>query len=129
MTNRQITKGRQEEDSIRNEMVIYQTRVDSIPRMEQIQKEITRDYDSTKQHYQNLLAKKNDAEMAGSLEKRQKGEHFRILDPASFPQEPIKPNRLKLGLIGVLAGLALGFGLSVLLELRDETVRTEHEVG
>jgi protein tyrosine kinase modulator len=126
--NRQIAQAKREQEKIRNEMTMYQARIDSVPRMEQMEKQITRDYDITRQHYQSMLAKKNDATMAASLEKRQKGEQFRVLDPASLPQKPSRPDRLKLNLMGVLIGLALGFGISVVLELKDGSVRTKHEV-
>ena len=50
----------------------------------------------------SLLAKKNDSEMATNLERRQQGEHFRILDPPSLPVKPYFPNRLKLCGIGAV---------------------------
>ncbi len=127
--NRQIAQAKSEQEKVRSEMTMYQARIDSVPRMEQMEKQITRDYDITRQHYQSMLAKKNDAAMAASLEKRQKGEQFRVLDPASLPQKPAKPDRVKLNLMGVVVGLALGFGISLVLELKDGSVRTKHEVA
>ncbi len=129
LLDNQIKQGEREQEKIRQEMTIYQSRVDSVPRIEQMQKEISRDYDITRQHYQTLLAKKNDAEMATSLEKRQKGEQFRVIDPASFPQKPAKPNRLILNLAGFVIGFGFGLVLSVLLELMDESIRNEHELA
>lgn len=126
---RQIDRARQEQQKIQREMALYQARVDSVPRIEQAQKEISRDYDTTRQHYQSLLAKKNEAAMATSLEQRQKGEQFRILDPASLPEEPSEPNRSRLNFIGFAVGLAFGGFLSLLLELRDSSVRSESELS
>ncbi|MEW5977955.1 MAG: GNVR domain-containing protein [Acidobacteriota bacterium] len=125
----QIQQAKKDQDRIRNEMAIYQARVDSVPRLEQLQKEISRDYEMTQQNYRSLLAKKNEAAMAANLEKRQKGEQFRILDPASLPEKPSEPNRLRLNLAGLAAGLAFGLLLSLVLELRDESVRSEREVA
>ena len=126
--DRQVRQGVKEQERIKLEMAVYQARVDNTPRIEQMQKEISRDYDITREHYQKLLAKKNEAEMAGSLEKRQKGEQFRIIDPASFPQKPISPDRLQLNAVGTLAGLFLGFGLALLVELRDESIRSTQQL-
>jgi len=128
LLNRQIRQGTQEQERIRKEMVLLQARIDAVPRMEQMQKEITRDYEITRQHYQDLLSKKNEAGMAASLEKRQKGEQFRILDPPSRPEKPSEPNRIKLTLLGGLAGLVLGLGLAMLIELKDDSIRSEHEL-
>lgn len=128
MLDAQIKQALKEQQKIRQDMATYQSRVDAVPRVEQLEKEISRDYDITLKHYQNLLAKMNDAAMATSLEKRQKGEQFRILDPASFPQRPSMPDRPKLTLLGVLVGLAIGIGISLLLELMDSAIRSESEV-
>jgi polysaccharide chain length determinant protein (PEP-CTERM system associated) len=126
--DRQITQAKKEQDAIRTEMSMDQARIDSVPQMEQMEKQITRDYDITKQHYQGMLAKKNEAEVAASLERRRKGEQFRILDPANLPQKPAKPDRLKLNLIGIFSGLCIGFVIALVLELQDGSVRTKHEV-
>src|SRR2546422_6184017 len=126
--NDQLQQGLKEQEKIRKEVMSYEARVDSIPRIEQMQKEITRDYDTTQKHYQTMLAKKNEAEMATDLERRQKGEQFRILDPASLPETPSKPNRVLLNLLGIAVGLGIGSGLAIVLELKDDSVRTEHEL-
>ncbi len=70
--------------------------------------DITRDYDQSRANYDSLLAKKNQSEMATNLEKRQQGEHFRVVDAPNLPIKPYSPNRLKLSLMGLFAGLALG---------------------
>ena len=127
--DQQLKRGLIEQQRIRAQIGSYQVRVDSSPRVEQQQKEISRDYDITKQHYQTLLSKRNDAAMATNLEKRQKGEQFRIIDPASFPEKPTKPDRLRLNLFGLLAGLAIGIGIALSLELADESIRSEHELA
>jgi hypothetical protein len=53
----------------------------------------------------------DEAQIAGNMEARQEGEHFRSLEPALPPYEPAGPKR---GLL-VLAGLVLSLGLSVAL--------------
>jgi len=124
----QIKQGQKEQQKIRDQISLYQARVNAVPRVEQMQKEISRDYEITKQHYQALLTKKNDAEMATNLEKRQKGEQFRVIDPASYPERPAKPDRLKLNLLGGLIGLVLGFLGALVFDLQDESIRNEHEL-
>ncbi len=46
--------------------------------------------DLTKQH-EELKKKLEDAKLAGSLESRQKGAQFAIVDPANYPMEPSPP--------------------------------------
>ena len=78
--------------------------------------------------YDSLLKKKNDSELASSMERTQQGEHFRILDPPSLPTKPFSPNRLKLFGIGLFAGLVLGGAFAAAGELADGKVYTEKEL-
>ena len=64
---------------------------------------ITRDYNISQKNYESLLSKRLNAKMSENLERRQKGEQFRVLDPANLPRKPSKPNRIKIVLIGNLA--------------------------
>ena len=78
------------------------------PMREQQMAGLTRDYEQSKKNYEQLLAKRDQSGMATDLEKQQQGEQFRVLDPPNLPQKPFSPNRLKLDLIGLVAGLMVG---------------------
>jgi hypothetical protein len=78
--------------------------------------------------YTSLLTRKEDSKIAADLERRQVGEQFRILDPAHEPEKPISPKRAQLNVFGAVAGLFLGFGLTVLLEYLDSSLKTEDDV-
>jgi capsular exopolysaccharide synthesis family protein len=77
---------------------------------------ITRGYEMSQQNYQALLQKLLNAKVAENLERRQKGERFRVLDPANLPQKPYKPNRLSLIGLGSLVSAGLGIGFIFLKE-------------
>ena len=77
---------------------------------------LLRDYDNMQRNYQSLLDKRLSAKVAENLEKRQKGEQFRIIDPANLPQKPAKPDLLRICLMGLVAGCGLGFGGAFVLE-------------
>lgn len=47
----------------------------------------------------------------------------RIIDEATLPMKPFKPNRTLVALIGSLIGLGFGIGLAVLTEVSDRTFR------
>lgn len=113
------------EAQIRN----YRGRLEQAPKREQELAEITRDYEQSRQYYDSLLAKKNQSEMATDLEKQQQGEHFRVLDPPSVPTRPFSPNRLKLALIGLAAGIAVGFVVAAGSELTDDRIYSEKEIA
>jgi polysaccharide biosynthesis transport protein len=81
---------------------------------------LSRDYESTQSNYNSLLARRQQAEVAENLEKRQKSEQFRVLDTARIPTTPWKPKRFQLLLVGVGLGLAAGVGAVLLAARLDQ---------
>ena len=91
--------------------------------------ELTRDYNTLQEIYTSLLTKQEDSKLAANLERRQIGEQFRILDPASLPERPYNQrDRLTAMFSAALGGLGLGFLLVALRELRDSTFKLEQDV-
>ena len=66
--------------------------------------------------------------MTVSIEKKQKGEQLRILDPARLPEKPISPNMKILFVFSLAAGLNIGLGLVFLLEYLDTSFRSSEDV-
>ena len=102
----------------------YQARVENVPRREQEFRELSRDYDSTRELYNSLLKRYEEAQLAESMEQRQKGEQFRVLDPAIPNSEPAAPNRFRLLLVALMVSLGLAVGAVVLAERVDTSFHT-----
>jgi len=119
---------REEEKELKQQVSIYQRRIEETPRREQELILLTRDYDLVKNNYQSLMDKKIQAQMAENLERKQQGEQFKILDPARLPEKPIKPDRNKILLIGGVIGLMAGLGLAWFRESLDQSFHTVSEV-
>jgi len=117
-----------EEGQIQQRIKLYQSRIEASPGVEQEYKQLTRDYQTALDFYNDLLKKRDQSAMATDLEKRQEGEQFQVLDPANLPDNPSFPKRLNFGLGGLAAGLALGCGLTAVLEMRDTSLRSERDV-
>jgi len=127
--NEEIIKAKtQQQDQIQKEIRVFQGRVSASPLVEEQFKVLTRDYQSAQVFYEDLLKKQRESEMATDLERKQQGEQFRVLDPPSLPEKPTFPNRLNFALGGLAGGLCLGGGLVFLLELKDQSFRTEPDV-
>ncbi len=107
---------RAEEQRLRANIATYVGRMQNAPKFEQELMEVTRDYDSTRELYGSLLKRYEEALLAESMEQRQKGEQFRILDPAVPAEEPIAPNRVRLGILAVVLSLGLAVGAVVSAE-------------
>jgi len=105
----------------------YEGRVERAPTREQELMILVRDYDNMQKNYQSLLDKRLNARLAENLEKRQKGEQFRILDPANLPAIPESPNRALILLGGLVVGCGLGFGSAFAIEMSRPSFRRPEE--
>lgn len=103
-------------------------RVEQTPVREQELTILVRDYENRQKNYQTLLDKQLNAHVAGNLEKRQKGEQFRILDPANLPEKLDSPNRVLIMVVGFLGGGGLGVGLAIGLDRLNPTFRRREEL-
>jgi succinoglycan biosynthesis transport protein ExoP len=107
----------------------FQARVEAAPRREQEILGLTRDYQKLSDNYTQLLAKKLDAEMAARLEEKEKGQQFRVLDPAFQPVNPSFPNRGLFALGGIFAGLLIGVSLAIGVDFLDPTFKDAEDVA
>jgi protein tyrosine kinase modulator len=113
-----------DEKRLQAEIDTYRGRVEKVPRREQEFRELSRDYESTRELYQSLLKRYEEARLAENMEQGQKGEQFRILDPAVPPRAAAAPMRLRL-LAGVfVAALGLAVGTVMLAERVDTSFHT-----
>jgi capsular polysaccharide biosynthesis protein len=62
------------------------------------------------------------------MERRQKGEQFKVIDPARLPEKPFSPNVPKILLIGLMAAIGAGIGLALLREQMDRSFHDAEDV-
>ncbi len=117
-----------EEQRLRGAIAAYQARLENTPKREQEFQELSRDYEAAKQLYDSLSKRHEEAQLAESMEQRQKGERFRILDPAIASQIPAAPNRSRLFIVSLVLSLGLGAGALVLAEMLDTSFHSVNEL-
>jgi len=119
---------RVETKNIKDQIVLYQRRIEETPKREEELSLLMRDYDLLRTNYQSLLDKKIQSQMAENLERKQQGEQFKVLDPARTPEKPVRPDRDRILLIGAAIGLMSGLGLAYFRETWNQKFHTEAEV-
>ena len=128
LTDENIRSKRSEQAHLEGQVQTLQSRLQLSPVVEERYKALTRDYETALQFYNDLLSKKTQSEMSTDLERRQEGEQFGIMDAPDLPGNPTFPDRMKFALFGLGVGLALGIGLALLIERRENFIRTEDDV-
>jgi uncharacterized protein involved in exopolysaccharide biosynthesis len=108
---------------LRRQIKILEDRIARTPQVERGLEAIMRDFENTKSKYQEMIAKQSRAELSKSLEEEQKGERFTLLEPPLLPDRPVKPNRPKLYMLGLILSMVSGIGVAGLAESLDGGIR------
>src|ERR1700730_12380186 len=105
-----------------------QGRVQASPVVEQQFKEVTRNYQTALDFYNELLKKRQNAGVAGDLESQQQSEQLKIYDAPSLPDKPSFPKKINFVAGGFGGGLALGVGILFLIAVSDKALYNERDV-
>jgi len=102
-------------DEYERRVVTLQEKVDRVPQIEAELKQLDRDYSIHKQNYQQLLSRRETANMSEQAEISGDQLKFRVVDPPRVPINPSYPDRPLL-MTAVLAGsIIIGAILALLL--------------
>lgn len=114
-----------EEAQIKAQIAEYEGKLNLAPVRQQQLADVLRDYELYSKRVQDLETQLLGAQQTTSVAEHQEGQHFRLVDAPTNPGMPSSPNRLKISLGGLAAGLLLGTGLAFLKETRDTTFHDE----
>jgi uncharacterized protein involved in exopolysaccharide biosynthesis len=114
---------RERKQKLRGKVAEYELRVSRSPQVERDYQAMLREHENASRRYQDIRARQMEAEIGQALEKESKGESFQLIDPAQFPEEPIKPNRILITLLSLVFAMACGFGYALVAESLDSSIR------
>jgi polysaccharide chain length determinant protein (PEP-CTERM system associated) len=101
----------------------YRGRLAAAPDVEAEYNEIVTERTNLTGKYKEMQAKMMEAKVAHALESQQKGERFTLIESATLPEKPFKPNRMAIVMIGFVLALGAGVGLAAIAEFADDSVR------
>jgi protein tyrosine kinase modulator len=124
----QLKSLKSEEALLRQVIGTYESRVENAPKRQEEVQQLTRDSDASKERYETLLKRYEEARLTESLEQGQNIERFRVLDPAIPSGRPAAPNRVWLIGMGFVGSLALALVAIVGAEKLDTTFHSVEDL-
>ncbi len=124
----EMAKLKGDEAGLRQSIASIEKRLEGAPAREQEYQRFMRDYSATKDLYDSLLKRYDDAQLAESMENDKQGERFRLLENALPPSGPIAPNRARLMIIGLLLALVVAGAAALTAEQFDPTFHTVDDI-
>jgi polysaccharide chain length determinant protein (PEP-CTERM system associated) len=106
---------------VNQDIALYKQRVENTGKREQELYSLSRDYETTREIYQSLLKRYEEASMANDMEKEERAERFSLMEQATYPTEPSAPKRFRLFLCCLALSLGFAVGGSILSEMRDSS--------
>jgi len=119
--DRRVEAYQRDQQDLKSQMEIYLARLQSTPQHEKVIEDMNRELKVGEIQFHALLDKQLDTKLAKGFEEQETGVAFSIVEPAGLPQEPYSPQRARLILMGLAAGLGLGLALAFILEQNDTT--------
>ena len=113
---------------LRTDEMEVQGRTDRIPRVASELEGLDRQWQQLSKNLGDFENRRFEARVQANLERRQLGEQFRILEPASPPVAPSEPNRPLILTLGFLFGVVLGVVAGIGREAMGGSLHSPSEV-
>lgn len=106
----------------------YSSIADSLPRQQEELARLSRDKAINEKLYAMFLERLETARITERLDSSENKTKFKVIEPARLPLVPIKPNKIKINILGLFLGLATGLGLAYLLENLDTSFKSAEQL-
>jgi uncharacterized protein involved in exopolysaccharide biosynthesis len=120
--NSEIDAALVQQSATQDKKAKMEERILKAPTIERDYVALKRDYDTAVAKYLDLRSKTAEAEITQNLETKRMGETLTLIEPPVVPLGPIKPNRLAILAVAMLAAVAGGIAVGVLHDAADGRV-------
>lgn len=120
---------RQETEQLKQAIDDIQHSISEYTPVENQQKQLERAVTAANESYDTLAKRYQTARITGALGRFEAPDRIKIIDPASDPTAPVTPGRILFVLLGVVAGIVMGAGLTTIAELLDQRVRNSQSLA
>lgn len=89
---------------------------------------LQRDFDNVQAQYNTTVDRLARASTGERIEALSRGQRVTVVEPPAIPTDPAKPNRKLIAAAGIGAGLMLGLGLVLVIELLNTSVKRSSDL-
>lgn len=108
---------------LRGKLNTFERQIAQTPQVERGLAALIRDHENAQRKYEEIRAKQLNARITENLEQENKAERFALLEPPEKPGKPIRPDRIKIVLVGFFAAIGVAFGLVYAVESMNQRIR------
>jgi uncharacterized protein involved in exopolysaccharide biosynthesis len=127
-TDTQIAAMQQRGLELRKKMTDLESRMSSAPQVERQYQAVTRDLDSARAKYQDLVKRQMDSEVSEAAIANGTADKFHIKSRPSLPDKPAKPQRIAIFAVAFAFALVAAMTSIVFSQLIDPTVRGVRDI-
>ncbi len=124
----QITFARDEITRVQGRLEDLSRTIEATPANTIALEALERDHTNVQNQYNQAVAARARAATGETIEALSRGQRISVIEQATPPRAPDRPNRTMVAAAGVGAGLALGLGFILLLELLNRAVRRPQDL-
>ncbi len=115
-------------DNYAKEVEDLENKIHILPEIEAELTALNRGYEITKKKYEELLSRKETAQLAKQADETTSKINFKIIDPPRAPTEPTGPKRILFLLATAIVGIGVGVGLSFLISQINPVVTSRNQI-
>lgn len=119
---------RQKQNNFEVALSTLRNRISKQPEYEITMRNLENEVTSAREIYEKFRDQLTGSEISQSLMRGGAESKYRIMEPASVPLDPVKPNRMKITVLGFLLGLIIGGVVTLLAELLDNSFRKVEDI-
>jgi len=116
-------------NNYRNTVKELENKIHTLPEIEAELVALNRGYDITKKQYEDLLNRKEKAQIGQSADETTSKINFKVIDPPRVPLKPAGPKRIMFYVVVTFLGVGVGLGLSFLFSQINPVVTSSSQVA
>lgn len=116
-------------ENYRKEVADLESKIHILPEIEAELVALNRGYNITKEKYEELLTRRETAQLAKQADDSNSKIKFNVIEPPRAPAEPTGPKRLLLTIAMLVLGVGAGTGLSLLVSQINPVVTSSSQVS